>query len=188
MRELVFFLEEPSVQSMLEGLLPKIAPWNIAIRYIVFDGKQDLEKQLVRRLRGYRNNEADFIVIRDQDSGDCREIKERLKELCADADRPKAIVRIACRELESFYLADLEAVERGLGIAGIAKHQRNRKFRAPDRLGSPAQELKALTKGRYQKVGGSRAIGPHLDPANSRSHSFKVLVDAVRSVAARGCA
>jgi len=180
MRELVFFLEELSVRSMLEGLLPKIISQDISARFIVFEGKQDLEKQLVRRLRGYRNKEADFIVIRDQDSGDCRAIKARLSGLCAEAGCPKAMVRIACRELESFYLADLVAVEKGLGITGIARHQRNRKFRAPDRLGSPSQELKALTKGRYQKISGSRAIGSHLDPANGRSHSFKLLVATVR--------
>lgn len=188
MRELVFFLEEFSAQAMLEGFLPKFVPRSISIRYIVFDGKQDLEKQLVRRLRGYRNKEADFVVIRDQDSGDCQMIKARLEKLCIDAGCPKTVVRIACRELESFYLADLLAVEKGLGITGIARHQGSKKFRAPDRLGSPSQELKVLTKGRYQKISGSRAIGHHLDPANSRSHSFTVLVEAVRRMAAQNCA
>ncbi|HCB13426.1 MAG TPA: hypothetical protein DEP36_07660 [Gammaproteobacteria bacterium] len=183
MSEWVFFLEEASARAMLEGLLPRIAPQCVDVRYIVFDGKQDMEKQLVRRMRDYRNRGARFFVIRDQDSGDCLAIKERLQQFCADAGRPNTIVRIVCRELESFYLADLAAVEYGLGIAGIAKRQKNQKFRTPDRLGSPSQELIALTKGRYQKIGGSRAIAPHLDINNTRSHSFKMLVEAIQSMA-----
>lgn len=142
-----------------------------------------MEKQMVRRMRGYRNADAQFIIIRDQDSGDCLVIKTRLKQFCCDAGRPNAVIRIACRELESFYLADLVAVEQGLGITGIAKRQKNQKFRTPDRIGSPSQELTALTKGRYQKIDGSRAIAPHLDLDNTRSHSFRTLVEALRRIA-----
>ncbi|MFZ4789520.1 MAG: hypothetical protein ACOYMW_01190 [Candidatus Competibacteraceae bacterium] len=109
-----------------------------------------MEKQLVRRMRGYRNADAHFIVIRDQDSGDCQVIKARLQQFCLVAGRPNAVIRIACRELESFYLADLAAVERGLGIAGLAKRQSYEKFRTPDQVGSPSQELQKLTSGRYQ--------------------------------------
>ena len=183
MKEWVFFLEELSARAMLEGLLPRIAPQPADIRYIVFEAKQDMEKQLVRRMRSYRNTNAHFIVIRDQDSGDCQAIKTQLQQFCHVAGRPNAVIRIACRELESFYLADLAAVERGLGVAGLAKRQTYQKFRTPDRLGSPSQELNALTKGCYQKISGSRAISPHLDLDNTRSHSFKKLVEALRQIA-----
>ena len=183
MKEWVFFLEELSARAMLEGLLPRIAPQWAEIRYIVFEGKQDMEKQLVKRMRSYRNTDAHFIVIRDQDSGDCQVIKARLQQFCLVAGRPNTIIRIACRELESFYLADLAAVERGLGIAGLAKRQTYKKFRTPDQLGSPSQELRKLTSGRYQKISGSRAISPHLDLNNTRSHSFKNLVEVLRQIA-----
>lgn len=107
-----------------------------------------MEKQLVRRMRSYRNTDAHFIVIRDQDSGDCHAIKARLQQFCIAAGRPNAIIiRIACRELKVFYLADLIAVEQGLGVTGIAKRQTHHKFRTPDRLGSPSQELQKLTSG-----------------------------------------
>ncbi len=46
MKSLVFFLEEPSARAMLEGLLPRLLPDGWLVRYIVFEGKQDLEKQL----------------------------------------------------------------------------------------------------------------------------------------------
>ena len=181
MKELVFCLEESSAQAMLEGLLPRLLPVEVVLRYIPFEGKQDLEKQLVRRLRGYRNPDARFIVVRDQDSNpDCKAVKARLVALCVQAGKPNALVRIACRELESFYLADLAAVERGLGVVGIAKLQGKVKFRSPDYLGSPSKELAVLTQGRYQKVGGSRAIGVYLDLNNHRSDSFRNLVQGIR--------
>ena len=91
-----------------------------------------------------------------------------------------SLVRIACRELETIYLADLQAVERALALQGLIKHQNIVKFRQPDRLGSPSVELKKLTRGAYQKVGSSRLIGPHLDLANERSAAFKNLVHGIR--------
>lgn len=181
MRELVFLLEEASAQAMLEGLLPKLLLAGTPVRYLVFEGKSDLERQLVRKVRGYRNQEARFIVIRDQDSHpDCTAVKVRLAGLCQEAGKPEALVRIACRELESFYLADLAAVEKGLELSGLARRQGHRKFRSPDYLGSPSNELATLTKGCYQKISGSRAIGPWLDPDNVRSDSFRNLVAGIR--------
>jgi len=47
MTQLVFFLEEPSAKAMLEGLLPRLLPESVYCRYVVFEVKQDLEKQMV---------------------------------------------------------------------------------------------------------------------------------------------
>lgn len=183
MKELVFFLEEKSAQAMLEGILPKLLPRDIGSRFISFEGKQDLEKQLVKRLRGYNNLNARFIVLRDQDSHpNCITLKAKYTKLCKEAGKPDTLVRLACRELESFYLADLAAVEQGLGLHGLAKKQGKSNFRAPDGLGSPSKELASLTKGRYQKLSGSRAIGPWLDLENGRSASFRNLISAIQRV------
>jgi Domain of unknown function (DUF4276) len=184
MKELVFFLEEPSAKAMLQGVLPKIFPDNnVVITYITFDGKQDLEKQLFRKLRDYQNSLAKFIVLRDQDSyPDCKVLKANLLNICAATGKANVLVRIACRELETYYLADLAAVESGLQITGLVKSQEKKKFRSPDYLGSPSKELTVLTKGRYQKVGGSRSIGPHLDIENIRSDSFKNLVSGIKKI------
>jgi hypothetical protein len=185
MTEIVFLLEEESAQAMLEGLLPKLLPDTVWRRFIPFEGKQDLEKQLARKIRGYANRQARFVVIRDQDSYvDCVAVKKRLLDLCRKGGRPGALIRIACRELESFYVADLRAVEKGLNLRNLSKHQQTRKFRDPDHLHSPSAELKALTRGVYQKVSGSRCIGPHLDPNNRRSRSFHNLVEGIRRIAA----
>ncbi|MGD0365641.1 MAG: DUF4276 family protein [Bryobacteraceae bacterium] len=183
MRELVFFLEKESAKALLENLFPLLLGPESQChpRFVVFEGKQDLEKQLERKLRGYLNPQARFIVLRDQDKGNCREIKRTLAALCRRALRPEAKVRIACRELEAFYLGDLRAVELGLGVSGLASKQGRVKYRDPDRLQSPSRELAKLTGHRYQKVAGSRAIARHLDLESPRSRSFHHLLRAIRS-------
>jgi len=185
MRELVFMLEEQSAQEMLEKIVPRLLSpeTQIVARYIKFEGKQDLDKQLHPKLSSYLNPDARFIILRDQDSSDCLSIKSDLASLCNRAGRSEAIIRIACHELEAFYLGGLTAVEIGLGIAGIACQQTKAKFRNPDSLISPARQLERLTKNRYQKLAGSRAIAPHLNLENCGSRSFHNLVQAIRHTA-----
>lgn len=184
-KAIVFFLEEPSAKEMLQGLLPRLLPCGVAVRYVTFQGKQDLEKNLEKRLKGWREPDSAFVIMRDQDSGDCRVIKEGLAKLCRQAGKEDALVRIACRELESFYLGDLAAVEKGLDVGGIRRQQQKRKFRSPDQLGSPSGELEKLTKNRYQKIAGSRAIGPHLSLEGNCSRSFNVLVSGIRAIVSK---
>jgi hypothetical protein len=180
MKTIVFFLEEPSAKEMLEGILPRILPSDITRRYIVFQGKQDLEKNLVKRLRGWQLPDSVFVIMRDQDAGDCMTVKKRLVDLCEQAGKWNALVRVACHELESFYLGDLKAVEIGLELKGIASEQRKSKFRKPDLLANPSEELSKLTRGNYQKISGSRAIARCLDPSSNSSHSFNVLLSGIR--------
>ena len=59
-----FFLEEESAKALLENIVPAVCGAGtptIQSRFIVFEGK------LTRRLRGYLNPQARFIVLRDQD-------------------------------------------------------------------------------------------------------------------------
>lgn len=181
MKELVFLLEEPSAQALLSTLLPRFLAPAITPRFIPFQGKQDLDKQLERKLRGYLNPQARFLVLRDQDSADCYALKAALLAKCASAGRAATtVVRIACRELETFYLADLAAVEQALTLRNLRDQQPSAKFRAPDYLGSPSHELRKLTLGRYQKVSHSRRLGACLDLTNTRSGSFQQLLAGIR--------
>jgi hypothetical protein len=180
MRTLVFFLEEPSAKAMLQGLLPRLLPEDVHPRFVVFEGKQDLEKQLVRRLRGWIEPESAFIVLRDQDSASCEPIKAKLVELCMAAGKAEAVVRIACRELESWYFGDLAAVERALKVKNLAQYANKAKYRIPDRIGNPSTELRSLTQGAYQKISGSRIIGTELNPDHNTSRSFQEFIRGIR--------
>ncbi len=182
MKTIVFFLEEPSAREMLAGVLPRILPETMQVRYIVFQGKQDLEKNLKKKLRGWRMADCIFVVMRDQDSGDCKAIKTKLTDLCREAGKEGVLVRVACRELESFYLGDLAAVEQGLGLSGLRKQQQGKKFRDPDALGNPAEELFRITQHAYDKIAGSRAIAPYLSLEANCSNSFKVLLSGIKNL------
>lgn len=181
MNEIVFFLEERCAEAMLTGLLPRFLPPHWNYRCVVFEGKQDLEKHVGRRIRGYRVPGAKFVVLRDKDAGDCIETKDRLRQKCSEAGRDDTLIRIACHELESWYLADLAAVERGLGLDGLAHQQNKKHYANPDTYPSPSKTICKLVP-LYQKVAGSRQIGPYLDLENTRSYSFKVFVDGIRNL------
>ena len=186
MINLVFFLEEASAEALLEVLMRRmiVQKENIFVRYIVFEGKQDLEKKLARKLRGWKLPNSKFIVLRDQDSADCKTVKFNLLKLCPEDKKSHTLVRIACHELESWYLGDLDAVEHGLGLSGIAKSQVKKRYRIPDSIQAPADELERLTNRIYQKISGSRAIGEYLNLDNTRSNSFNVFITGIKNILA----
>ena len=182
MSALVFLLEEESAKNMLEGIVRHLVPEHVHVQYMTFSGKQDLEKQMVKKIRFWQMPNSRFIILRDQDSGDCSVIKARLLDLARQTEKAEAcLVRIACHELESFFLGDLAAVASALDMPGLAGRQNKNPYRAPDSIANAAEELKKLTGNRYSKLAGSRAIGPclALDGSNL-SHSFGMLVEAIR--------
>ena len=98
LEHVVFFVEGPSEHDFLKAFVPDLLPQRLALHYQVFQGKQDMEKRLALRMRGWRQINTCFVVLRDQDSGDCI------------AGHANAVVRIACRELESFFVGDWAGV------------------------------------------------------------------------------
>jgi hypothetical protein len=177
MKTIAFFLEELSARVMLEEFIKvnfPLASQTLSLCYKVHEGKQDLENHPERRLRGWRTPDTVFVVMRDQDSGDCVKIKTNLQKICERAGRA-AVIRVACHELESFYLGDSRAVEKGLEVHAIHKSSRRKMFHNPDAIQQPSKMLEAVTKGKYQKIDGSRRIAPFMDPTVNRSRSFRVL-------------
>jgi hypothetical protein len=179
MKEIVFLLEEPSMLEVLRVLAPPLAPNDVPCRFIPHEGIRDLERSIPRKLRAWSNADAQFVVVRDKHSGDCKKIKRALLNLCKKGRRPGTLVRIVCPELESWFLGDLAAVEKAYQLRGIAKRQTKSKFRNPDRLNNAVDELQRLVP-LYQKVGGSRRIAPYMNIRDNKSHSFHVLINGIR--------
>ncbi|WP_008317673.1 DUF4276 family protein [Leptolyngbya sp. PCC 6406] len=106
----------------------------------------------------------------------------------AEVRGQKGLVRIACRELESFYLGDLPAVATAMEMPQLVKQQVSSKFRIPDDLNNAKQELKKLTRNRYQEVASSRAIAPFLnldlDASRNCSRSFCHLIWGIDQILA----
>lgn len=181
MKHLVILLEEPSARDALEAWLPQWLGQGATPHFIVFQGKQDLERQMVRKIQGWLLPQSRFLVMRDQDSGDCRKVKDALLQRCRQAGRPDAVVRVACRELESFFIGDWEAVANAFEKPALARLARSAKFRDPDAIGSPKGELKLRLDG-YQPREGARRIAPLVDPVRNRSRSFQALRRAVQAL------
>ena len=97
------------------------------------------------------------------------------------AGRPDTLIRITCRELEAFYMGDIDAVRQA--FPRYTASSTAKKFRNPDGIGAPAEELRKITNGEYQKIGGSRKISPllKLDGSN-RSQSFNTLIRGITRV------
>jgi len=153
------------------------------VKPVFFHGKRNLQNKVRGKLAGYQMPGSVFLVLCDLDSGDCEILKkDLLGEVAKDkADRTK--IRIACHELESFYLGDLLAVEQGIGVRNLSRKQDKNPYRNPDKRMKPSQEMAAITGGKYQKVAGSEKIAPHLrlDGAN-KSESFQMLVRAIKDL------
>lgn len=178
---LVFLLEEPSARDLLIGLLPKLLPDRIRVHYLVFEGKQDLEGQLVRKLRGWRIPDSAFVVLRDQDAADCRKVRARLTKLVYESGQARSLVRVACRELESWVVGDWPAVAAAFERPNLASLYRKELYRDPDALDSPIEVLRRFIPD-YQKRDGARRVGALLDAERNQSRSFRSFCDGLQKI------
>lgn len=69
----------------------------------------------------------------------------------------------------------------------LAEHALKEKFRNPDRLANPVEELRLLIP-TYQKVDGARRLGPLLEPERNNSPSFRAFCAGLRRLVDRGAA
>lgn len=182
MRKIVFLLEEPSMQAFLESFLPRLEP-NLDFLCIKHEGKQDLEKSIPRKLKAFRN--VNFVVLRDNDGAQCKRLKARLRRLCERGGRPDTLVRLACQELEAWYLGALSVVAREYARDDLAGLDNKSKYQDPDRLGSPSHLLADLVP-EFRKIDGARRMGKALPASRqgSRSKSFQVFVEGVKRLTA----
>lgn len=185
MTTLVFLLEEPSAQDLLEGLVPRLLPEVTDVRYLVFQGCQDLERQLVRKLKGWLAPGSVFVVLRDQDAAECTVVKERLVGLVQESGRASVLVRIACRDLESWVLGDWAAIAQAFDKPHLAAQGQKAIYREPDRLVRPVMELRKFIPD-YQKRDGARRVGPLLSLDSNRSQSFQTFCRGLKRLLQTG--
>lgn len=178
---LVFMLEEPSAEAVLRRLLPHILPPNVPFQTIPHRGKRDLQKSLPRKLRAWQSP-AQFIILHDQDSNNCRALKKELENICAESGRDNTVVRIACRELEAWYFGDLEALAGAFPETPVQKFRRKASYRAdPDAIPKPAEALEEQVPG-FQKGKAARTIPDYMALDRNRSHSFNLFVHTVKEI------
>ena len=178
MARIEILVEEPSMKEFLTILLPKIIDnqWNLNENYFIrsFEGKNDLQKNIpskVKFLSNWNHEAVGIIILQDQDSSDCKILKKKLINICTqNGDCPK-LVRIICRELESWYLGDSVAVNKAYPNFKYRNYINKSKFRIPDNCNAFDELKKILPE--FQKVGGAKKIAPFIDIQNNKSESFR---------------
>ena len=183
----VFLVEEVSMADFLEKLLPRLVP-GLDFLCVPHDGKSDLEKSLVSKLRSWRTPHVRFVVMRDQNGEDCHSVKTKLNDLCIKGGRPDSLARVVCRELEAWYVGDADALAEAYPEAArrIATNLGKRGFREPDKVVQPAKALAKLIPA-FQKRIAARAMGKLLSREN-RSRSYQVFLAGVDRLHAESAA
>jgi hypothetical protein len=177
MMRIVFLLEERSMQVLLDNLLPRLFP-DIAFQCVPHEGKSDLEKSLPRKLKAWREPGVRFCVLRDNDGADCTALKRHLVDLCREAGREDTVVRLACQELEAWYLGDPEALARAFEDERLGDVGNQARYRDPDVIKRPSEVLSQLVPP-FQKVSGARRMAKHLSRESNRSRSFLATLQAI---------
>lgn len=184
MNEIVFLVEELSIVPVIEVIVSEIVPDDIVTRIIPHQGKSDLQKSIPRKLRGWANPNAQFVILHDQDSNNCRSLKSELKNLCPEDKRQSVLIRIVCVELESWFFGDLEAVRIAFPKRKIRNVLAQSGFRETDKIRNASSELLKFVP-EYQKVSGARLISENLVIKRNVSVSFQMFVQGLRRVIQR---
>ena len=177
--KIVLLLEESSMKELLDIILPRIIPEDVSFLTIPHEGKSDLQKSIPNKLRGWNEPDVKFVIVHDQDSNDCLELKNELRNLCNSAGK-EALIRISCHELESWYFGDLQAVSKAFNI-DLTKYAKKSKFRVPDSIENPKSELKKMLPN-YGQREGARKIAKYMDISSNTSHSFNVFVSGIKAL------
>jgi len=177
MSHIVFLLEERSMKVLLEGLIPRLFP-GLPFSCIPHEGKQDLEQSVPRKLRAWRTPGVHFVVLRDNDSDDCFKLKQRLADLCAEGGRDDTLVRIACQELEAWYIGEPDALADAFGNESLRRIGGKALYRDPDSVVRPSAEIAKLVP-EFQKVAGARRMAPHISRERNRSRSFHAFISGL---------
>lgn len=186
MDRIEFLVEEASVAEILKALLPQILPdpWVLDENYFirVHNGKSDLRRSIPNKLRGFgqiSNQVTGFVIVQDRDSNDCHVLKRELVQMCEAniSVNIKYLIRIVCRELESWYIGDVNALHSVFPQFKV-ENIRSAKFRDPDHCVNPKNELKKIV-GEYPQIAIARKIGQYMHVGENRSESFKQFVSGV---------
>ena len=123
LERLIVIVEEESAEAALLLILPKLLPES-SFQIVRFQGKQDLLRNLLARLRGFKTwlpENWKILVLVDRDRDRCEDLKQQLESIAqqaglisksrAEADRRFQIVnRIVIEEFESWFFGDWKAV------------------------------------------------------------------------------
>lgn len=181
-----FLLEEPSMEYFLRGILPKILPEGIVLDENCFlrphNGKSDLKRSIPTKVKAFSDyhEQVKIIILHDQDSNDCKELKRELVTLCEQAGTCPVMVRIVCHELESWYLGDMNAIEKVYPKFKAETYRQKAKFRIPDTCVNPSKELENIIPP-FQKGHAAKEISKYISIDENTSQSFQYFISGIQT-------
>lgn len=188
---LELLLEEPSAEAFFKVALPKMLPDGTSWNPVVFQGKNDLLRNLESRLKAYRRwlpPDSKIAVLIDEDRQDCGMLKQRMESAARNAGWTtktasstssfSVLNRIAIEELEAWFFGDIPAlVEAFPGVPNSLGTKSP--YRNPDAIAGGTWEslLRVLQRaGHYAnglpKIEVARIMATHMDVARNTSGSF----------------
>ena len=168
------------MKEFLMIILQKLIPQHYTYQFVSHNGKRALRKSIPIKTRGWKEPDVQFIIIHDKDSADCIMLKSEIMNLVHESRRSDTLIRIVCTELESWFLGDLDAVEKGYNI-NLSGYKTRAKFRNPDSVTNAKQELKKLVSV-YQPISGSKTIAQFMDITKNKSHSFNIFIHGIEKL------
>lgn len=140
------FTEEPSIEKVFNAVLPKLLNADeVHFKIYPHQGKSDLEHALRTTLPSISKiPNSRILITRDQDLYDCKNLKQQLNDIVKDACNCPYLIRIVCRELEAWFLGDMNAVKQAYPRFEPDKYQNSSKFRDVDTIQSPNERLKEI--------------------------------------------
>lgn len=180
MNRIVFLLEERSMKILLDILLPRLFP-GITFICLAHEGKHDLEKSIIKKLKAWKEPGVQFVIVRDNDDTDCHALKQKLKELCDQAGRPDTLIRIVCQELEAWYFGEAKALAKAYEKSQLIHIKNKAKYRESDAIHKPSKEILKLIP-EFQKLSGAKRLAKHLSRKGNRSNSYRVFMDGIEKI------
>jgi len=189
-----FLVEEPSAEAALFNIVPKILSRDISFRIHPHQGKQDLLKKLLSRLRGYKSwlpEDWRIVVLIDADDEDCRKLKKGLEDIANNARLVtksnlttgsyfQILNRLAIEELEAWFFGDIDAVRSSYPRIP-SNLGRRAGYRNPDAIRGGTWEAleREFKKAGYfssgmSKISVAREVSIYMEPERNHSKSFQV--------------
>ncbi|MGF3496208.1 MAG: DUF4276 family protein [Methanolinea tarda] len=196
-----FLVEEPSIEAVLNNLLPILLPTGTSFNIRVFQGKMDLLKRLPVLLKGYKkwiDTNHKIVILIDRHYDDCYNLKKKLENIAQDAqmitksaagrfESFQVLNRIVIVELESWFLGDKHAIKAAYPAISPNFVKRSKKSN-PDKLDHPSKDLeKILQRAKYYssgmpKIEVAQNISSHMDPARNCSPSFQIFCSGLKAI------
>ncbi|GHT12791.1 hypothetical protein AGMMS4956_07930 [Bacteroidia bacterium] len=182
------FTEESSIKNVFDAILPQILPDNVSFFIHPHQGRQDLEIALQKTVPSISKiPNARVLITRDQDEDDCKELKNKLLNMVSGKCFCDYFVRIVCRELESWFLGDLDAIEKAYPRFKAQQYAKKPHFRAVDTIKKPSEFLRQIlpeysNRRSLPKLETSSKIATFMNLNNNKSLSFNNTINAIKKL------